>query len=116
MARNITAALPNCLILIWSIFIGCPTAVTADDVGAAGDEAVVPAPAFATTWPSSETAFGLCWRAKLRRSQTRTPGFGQWRPAARGERPWSRQQVCELSLPGTMSDNHQRDGSGARRW
>jgi hypothetical protein len=57
MARNITAALPNCLILIWSFFIGCPTAVTADDVGAAGDEAVVPAPAFATTWPSSETAF-----------------------------------------------------------
>jgi len=30
--------------------------VTADDVGAAGDEAVVPAPVFATTWPSSETA------------------------------------------------------------
>jgi hypothetical protein len=40
LARNIAAALPNCLILIWSFFIGCPTAVTADDVGAAGDEAV----------------------------------------------------------------------------
>jgi hypothetical protein len=30
------------LILIWSIFIACPAAVTADDVGAAGDEAIVP--------------------------------------------------------------------------
>jgi hypothetical protein len=34
----------------------------------------------------------------------------------RRERPWPRQQVRELSLPGMMSDNHQRDGSGARRW
>lgn len=57
MARNITAALPTSLILIWSIFIACPTAVTADDVGAAGDEAIVPAPGFATTWLPNETAF-----------------------------------------------------------
>ena len=57
IARNVTTALPNSLILIWSFFIACPTAVTADDVGAAGGEAIVPAPVFATTWPPNETAF-----------------------------------------------------------
>ena len=31
--------------------------MTADDVGAAGDEAIVPAPVFAATWPPNETAF-----------------------------------------------------------